>query len=98
LGVEVGCEGDIFSFLHYPKKKQKRSCLKSTCILISQIKYIETDIDYQYVKIFRQAQYDIKLYFSDSLILKLALIEYFPNTKQRQDYSSLALRAENQKK
>lgn len=47
--------------------KEKRGCLKNMCYLITQIKLIETDIDYQYVKIFRQAQYDIKLYFSDSL-------------------------------
>jgi hypothetical protein len=37
--------------------------LKSLLNLICQVELVETDIDYQSVKIFRQAQYDIELDF-----------------------------------
>ncbi len=46
---------------------KQRGCIKSPLNLICQVELVETDIDYQKVKIFRHPQYDIELDFLDSL-------------------------------
>ena len=62
--------------------------MKSHCCLLCQVEPVETNVDYQLDKIFRQTQYDLGFYFSDSLFnnniskyYKINLIPKFTSIK-----------------